>query len=115
MAGAVLLAIGLKSVTHGMSGGDDTVVPPLSTRKLAITAFAVAIDKLAVGLSFAVLEAPKVLLFGIVAAQAFAATLIGLWLGKRLGARAGDVAEAVAELVFTGLGLVVLFKTFTSG
>lgn len=115
VAGAVLLAIGLKSVTHGLSGGADKIIPPLTTQKVALTAFAVAIDKLAVGLSFAVLEAPKGLMIGIVAVQAFAATLIGLWLGKRLGARARDVAEVIAGLVFTGLGLAVFYKAFTGG
>jgi putative Mn2+ efflux pump MntP len=34
-------------------------------------------------------------------------------LGKRLGERAGDAAEIIAGLVFTGLGLVILYQTFT--
>ena len=50
----------------------------------------------------------------IVAGQAFVATLLGLFLGKRLGTRAGDAAEIIAGLVFTGLGLVILYKAVTS-
>lgn len=110
VAAIVLLAIGARGIRHGLKSGVDLQVSSLGARKIAVTALAVAIDKLAVGLSFAVLEAPLVAMAVIVAAQAFAATLIGLALGKRLGTRAGDAAEIIAGLVFTGLGLVILYK-----
>jgi putative Mn2+ efflux pump MntP len=110
VAAVVLLAIGLRSITHGLKSGDPQALPPLNSRKIATTAFAVAIDKLAVGLSFAVLEAPMSLMVIIVAGQAFAATLLGLWLGKRLGTRAGDMAEIIAGAVFSVLGLVVFYQ-----
>lgn len=116
VAGTVLLVIGLRGIMHGVQSGnvgDVQVVPPLTNQKIGVTALAVAIDKLAVGLSFAVLEAPMGLLVGIVAGQAFVATLLGLWLGKRLGARAGDFAEIIAGLVFTILGLAVFYKAFS--
>jgi putative Mn2+ efflux pump MntP len=113
VAAAVLLGIGARSLLHGLRAGPDLVVPPLTTHKIAVTAVAIAVDKLAVGLSFAVLEAPLGLLIGIVAFQAFLATLLGLALGTRLGKRAGDAAEIVAGLVFSALGLIVLYKAFT--
>lgn len=78
------------------------------------TAIAVAVDKLAVGLSFSALDAPLGTMVIIVGGQAFVATLLGLLLGKRLGTRAGDAAEIIAGLVFTGLGFVLLYKAFTS-
>lgn len=115
VAALVLLGIGGRSLAHGLRAGADLVVPPLDTRKIAVTAVAIAVDKLAVGLSFAVLEAPLRLLVGIVAVHAFVATLLGLALGKRMGKRAGDAAEIIAGLVFSALGLVVLYKAFTSG
>lgn len=117
VAGAILLIIGLRGLQHGLQSGnvgDVKVVPPLTTRKIAVTTVAVAVDKLAVGLSFAVLDAPKAMMVGTVAAQALAATLLGLWLGKKLGTRAGDYAEVIAGVVFTVLGLAVFFKAFTS-
>ena len=86
----------------------------LSTRQIAATALVIAVDKLAVGLSFAVLEAPLGTMVVIVAGQAFVATLLGLFLGKRLGTRAEDAAEIIAGLVFTGLGLAILYKAVTS-
>ncbi len=64
LAGAVLLAIGPRSVTYGLRGGGAPAAMTLTTRKIAITALAVAIDKLAVGLSFAVLDAPLGLMNG---------------------------------------------------
>lgn len=113
VAGIVLLAIGLRGIKHGLPTEGIKPIPVLTNRKIAMTMVAVAVDKLAVGLSFAVLEAPFVLLTGIVAGQAFVAVLIGLWLGKRFGARAGDFAELVAGVVFSLLGLAVFYKGFT--
>lgn len=113
VAGVVLLAIGVRGIKHGLPSQGITPIAVLTTRKVLLTMVAVAVDKFAVGLSFAVLEAPFGLLTGIVAAQAFVAVLIGLWLGKRLGARAGDFAELIAGVVFSLLGLVVFYKGFT--
>lgn len=114
VAGVVLLAIGARGIKHGLPHQGIKPIPALTTRKILMTMVAVAVDKFAVGLSFAVLEAPFGLLTGIVAGQAFVAVLVGLWLGKRLGARAGDFAELIAGVVFSLLGLVVLYKGFTA-
>ena len=114
LAAAVLLAIGIRSLKHGLQRDGAVSAPSLTTGKIAATAVAIAIDKFAVGLSFAVLEAPIAPLIVIVAVQAFAATFIGLKLGKRFGARAGDAAEIIAGVVFVGFGLIVLFKAVSS-
>jgi manganese efflux pump family protein len=114
IAAAVLLVIGLRGISHGIQSGDGGTTTSLSTRKIAATALAIAVDKLAVGLSFAVLEAPLGTMVVIVAGQVFVATLLGLSLGKRLGTRAGDAAEIIAGFVFTGLGLAILYKAVTS-
>jgi putative Mn2+ efflux pump MntP len=112
VAGFVLLAIGLRSIVHGVRGSGGEEKTPLTTQNIAMAALAVAIDKLAVGLSFAVLDAPANAIVIIVAAQAFVAGLIGLALGKQLGTRAGDAAEIIAGLVFVGLGLIILYQAF---
>ena len=114
IAAAVLLAIGLRSISHSRQSSDGRTTASLSTRKIAAIALAIAVDKLAVGLSFAVLEAPLRTMVVIVAGQAFVATLLGLFLGKRLGTRAGAAAEIIAGLVFTVLGLAILYKAVTS-
>jgi manganese efflux pump family protein len=113
VAGLVLLAIGLRSIGHGVGGSNGEGATPLDTRRIAATTLAVAVDKLAVGLSFSVLDAPASAIVIIVAAQAFVAGLTGLALGKQLGTRAGDAAEIIAGLVFVGLGLVILYQAFT--
>ena len=113
VAGVVLLAIGLRGIKHGLPTEGIKPIPVLTTQKMLTTMIAVAVDKFAVGLSFAVLEAPFALLTAIVAGQAFVAVLIGLWLGKRFGSRAGDFAELIAGVVFAILGLAVFYKGFT--
>jgi putative Mn2+ efflux pump MntP len=114
VAAIVLLAIGLRAIAHGLGGSDSPKVAGLDSRRIATTAIAVAVDKLAVGLSFSVLDAPLGMMVVIVGGQAFVATLLGLVLGKRMGTRAGDAAEIIAGVVFTVLGLIVLYKAFAS-
>lgn len=114
VAAIVLLAIGLRAIAHGLGGSENPKPVTLDSRRIATTALAVAVDKLAVGLSFATLDAPMGTMVLIVGGQAFVATLLGLVLGKRLGARAGDAAEIIAGLVFSVLGLIVLYKAFAS-
>ena len=111
VAAAVLLVIGLRAIHHGVRG--DGAAPSLDTRRIAATALAVAVDKLAIGLSFAVLDAPLAAMIVIVAAQAFVATLLGLALGRQAGGKAGDAAEIIAGVVFTALALIVLAKAVT--
>ena len=113
IAGVVLLLIGGRGIAQGLGGGNNHAPAALDSRRIVTTGLAVAVDKLAVGLSFAVLGAPVAAMAVIVAGQAFAATMLGLVLGKRLGEQAGDAAEIIAGLVFTGLGLVILYQTFT--
>ena len=113
IAGMVLLAIGVLAISRAVRSG-DAEAPSLSGRQIATTALAVAVDKFAVGLSFAVLEAHVGTMVVIVAGQTFAAALIGMALGKRLGTRAGHMAEIVAGLVFTGLGVVILYQALVN-
>lgn len=114
VAAIVLLAIGLRAIVHGLEGNDSPKVPSLDSRRIASTAIAVAVDKLAIGLTFATLGAPLGPMVVIVGGQALVATFLGLLLGKRFGTRAGDAAELIAGFVFTVLGLIVLYKAFSS-
>jgi putative Mn2+ efflux pump MntP len=115
VAGIVLLVIGLRGVNHGVRGSDNVSArSSLDTRRIVTTGLVVAVDKLAIGLSFAVLGAPVATLTIIVAGQAFVATFLGLVLGKRLGERAGDIAEVIGGLVFAGLGLIILYQAVSS-
>lgn len=112
LAAAALLVIGVRGILHGRKGdaSDPASVKEISSRQVATTGLVIAVDKLAVGLSFAVLGAPAGPLAAIVAVQVFAATLLGLALGARLGSKADDWAEIIAGGVFVVLGLAVLVK-----
>ncbi len=115
LAAAALLVIGARGILHGLKG-DKADPPPrreMSPRQVAATGVVIAADKLAIGLSFAVLGAPPGPLALIVGVQAFAATLLGLALGARLGSKADDWAEIIAGVVFVVLGLAVLVKAVT--
>ncbi len=114
-AGIVLLALGVKALRHGIAEGraGDRPPPALEQGTVLTTGVVVAIDKFAVGLSFAIFSAPIGPLVVFVVIQSFLLTLLGLALGRRLGGRVEGAAEIIGGLVFAGLGLLVLYKTAT--
>jgi putative Mn2+ efflux pump MntP len=74
---------------------------------------ATSIDALAVGLTFAFIQVailPASILVGL---TAFAVTLIGFGLGRRVGDVIGKRAELIGGLVLIGIGAKVLFDGLT--
>jgi manganese efflux pump family protein len=113
IAGIALLAIGLKSLAKGVKEGrsGERKAASLDSGQVTTTGIVVAVDKFAVGLTFAILAAPIGPIVLFVAVQSFAFTLLGLTLGRRLGGRVEGAAEIIGGLVFAGLGLLVVIKT----
>ncbi len=70
---------------------------------------AVSIDELAAGFGVGLSGAVDRWLPIVIGAQAFALTMIGLYLGGRLSARFAERAEGVAGAVLLVLGLLLLF------
>lgn len=112
VAGIVLLAIGAKSVKAGLGTDPEDTGERVATtpRQVAGTAVVVAVDKLAVAVTLAVLGAPTTRLLPPLAVFTFVATLLGLRLGTRLGDRVEDAAEIIGGVIFAGLGLIVLWS-----
>jgi putative Mn2+ efflux pump MntP len=53
-------------------------------------------------------------LIGYVTVQSFAATLLGLALGKRMGSKAAETAAVLAGLIFVVLGALIVYQTANS-
>jgi manganese efflux pump family protein len=94
LAGGGLLAIGLKSIWDVVTGEQEEEIealddPPAAQRPLVLTALVVSLDKLAIGISLAVADLSLGRVLISVAILCFVATLAGLSVGTRLGARLG--------------------------
>jgi manganese efflux pump family protein len=70
-------------------------------------ALSVSLDELAMGFSFGVLRVPVVPALVAIALQALVVSVIGQWIGRRMGVALGERAEMAAGVVLCLLGLAV--------
>ena len=105
IAAAVLLVIGLRSISHGMHSGDGGATASLSTRQIAATALVIAVDKLAVGLLFRRSGGATGYDGGDRCRAGVRGDAAGVVPRQAPGNAGRDAAEIIAGLVFTGLGL----------
>jgi manganese efflux pump family protein len=120
VAGAFLIVAGLRALGDlFLADDDDDQSRPsrlsLEPQAVALTGCVVALDNLAVGLTLGIVEIRLGPLLGYLALQAFVATLLGLALGRRLGARLGQHAEALGGAVFVLYGLALVLQTAFRG
>ena len=104
VAAGALVVLGL----YFLVGGDDDV--PTDVRGLALVALglSISLDELAIGFSFGLLHVSLVWALVLIAAQAFVAAQLGLWLGARVGEALRERAEQLAGVALIALAVVVL-------
>ena len=111
IAFGLLFLIGARMLWEAIIAKPDTDADfdRLRVRQLLLLALATSIDALAVGITFAFIPVsivPAILLIGLVTAV-FA--FLGVFVGRRVGARLGRPAEIVGGLVLIGIGTRILF------
>ena len=77
---------------------------------LLLLALATSIDSLAVGLSFAFLDVNILVAALTIGLTALVITLVGVLLGKRVGALFGERAETVGGIILIIIGLRILLE-----
>lgn len=109
VAFGLLSLIGAKMIWESLSGREDAARPD-PTRGMSLVALSVAtsIDALAVGVSLALLKVTIVIPSLIIGLVAGLMTLIGVRLGRRIGALLGKRIECVGGLVLIGIGIKIL-------
>ncbi|APV44399.1 Putative Mn2+ efflux pump MntP [Dehalogenimonas formicexedens] len=109
IAFGLLALIGGHMIKESFEKEEECEVVDISKgRTLVGLSIATSIDSLAAGLTFALIDVsilPASLLVGI---TAFTVTLIGVWLGRRVGDIVGKRAELIGGLVLIVIGLKVL-------
>lgn len=106
-AAALLVALGVWFLAHG-SHDDDSDAPTVTGMgTLLALAVAVSVDEIAVGVSLGLAGVAVLPLVLTVAVWVFAATMTGLTLGARLGARFQAHAGTFAAAALIALGVLV--------
>ena len=107
IAALVLVAIGVYTLVETRREARDLSIP-LRRRALALLAFALSLDNLAIGFSLGLIHAPLAVAASFMGACSGALTLVGLELGRQLGRRVGDRSELFSGLVLIAAGVFVL-------
>jgi manganese efflux pump family protein len=108
VGGTLLIVIGawqlIQAFRAGHGGG---LAPPTSLRRLLLTGLALSMDNLVVGFSLGVQHTSIAEAIVVFAAVSVCLSLLGLEVGRRLGAAVEVSAEYVAGAVLMAIGLFV--------
>ena len=115
----LLLLIGSNMIRESFSNDEEDSSDKFSFKELTLLAIATSIDAFAVGITYAVLKTDILIPIIMIGVTAFIFTLIGLYLGKKIGNYFGDKFEILGgvilillglRILLEGLGILVLYK-----
>jgi putative Mn2+ efflux pump MntP len=112
VAFGLLLFVGCRMIWESAHAGSDTTSMRDSTKgvDLLVLSLATSIDALAVGFSFSFADVSITSGSIIIGAVAFAVTICGLLLGRKVGKVAGKRAEIVGGVILILIGIRVLIS-----
>ena len=102
--------IGIKMLYEGFSQSEDSKVSELSSITLLAQSISTSIDAFVVGISFALLGWSIIKPIIIIGITTLIFSLIGLYVGKILGKKAGKSATIIGGLVLIGIGAKILIE-----
>lgn len=106
----LLLLVGGNVIREALREGKDRAPrDPTSGWQLVFLSIATSVDALAVGLSLAILGAPITMAAAVVGLTATALTLVGMALGRRIGALWGRRVEVFGGLILIAIGCKLLW------
>jgi len=114
---ALLGGIGVKMLWEAATHKDipGAPLPRLDPRVLLALAVATSLDVFAVGITLPLLRAPLWLTVSMLGGVTAAMSAVGVWLGRRFGARVGRRLDAFGGIVLVGLAVRVLVEHLTQG
>lgn len=112
IAFGLLALIGGKMVLDACRGGEDEAqaAADLSPRRLCVLAIATSIDALAVGVSMAFMDVDILLSAAVIGLVAFAMSVLGGLVGRRLGGLFQRRATLAGGVVLIAIGVKILVE-----
>jgi putative Mn2+ efflux pump MntP len=107
VGGTLLVGIGAWQLIQAFRARNGGIAPPTSTRRLLITGFALSMDNLVVGFSLGVQHTSLLDAVVVFAAVSVCLSLLGLEVGRRLGAVLEIGAGYLAGAILMAVGLIV--------
>ena len=106
----LLLLIGSNMIRESFSNDEEDSSDKFSFKELTLLAIATSIDAFAVGITYAVLKTDILIPIIMIGVTAFIFTIIGLYLGKKIGNYFGDKFEILGGVILILLGLRILLE-----
>ena len=108
----LLLLIGSNMIRESLSDDEEAEEDSdkFSFKELTLLAIATSIDAFAVGITYAVLKTDILIPIIMIGVTAFIFTIIGLYLGKKIGNYFGDKFEILGGVILILLGVKILLE-----
>lgn len=107
----LLLLIGSNMIRESFSNEEgEENSDKFSFKELTLLAIATSIDAFAVGITYAVLKTDILIPVIMIGVTAFIFTIIGLYLGKKIGNYFGDKFEILGGVILILLGVKILLE-----
>ena len=104
----LLLAIGLNMIRESLSSDKEDVSDKFSFKEVILLAIATSIDAFAVGITIALLKDPILISAAIIGVVAFAFSIAGIYIGKRIGVYVGDKFQILGGVILILIGIKIL-------
>ncbi len=104
----LLLAIGLNMIRESLTGDDEEIADYFSFKEVTLLAIATSIDAFAVGITIALLKDPLLISSAIIGIVAFIFSIIGIFIGKKLGNYVGDKFQILGGVILIIIGIKIL-------
>lgn len=108
----LLSIIGIKMIVECYKCDEEKTLDPLRFRTIITMALATSIDALAVGVSFALINVNLYVAVIVIGAVTFIASMIGILMGKKTGARFGRKIEALGGLLLIAIGVKIVLEHY---
>lgn len=105
----LLVGIGVKMIYEAFSSSEDNY-KSFSYKELLILSVATSIDAFAIGVSFALLNTEILLPIIIIGLITFILSVVGVYIGKRIGHLFENKMEIVGGLILIAIGFKILLE-----
>lgn len=110
IAFGLLGLIGISMIREAMSKEEENVNDSVAFKTMVVLALATSIDALAIGVTFAIIDAPIIQAASLIAIITFLLSMVGVKIGHVFGIRYKAKAEFAGGIVLIVLGFKILFE-----
>lgn len=104
----LLLLIGCNMIRESLSSEGEEVSDEFSLKEVTLLAIATSIDAFAVGITIALLKDPILISSVIIGIVAFAFSITGIFIGRKIGDYVGDKFQILGGVILILIGIKIL-------